>query len=89
MAKTATLHALDDDATRRSKDRATFVRLANKRVPNAVKAIELVGNLSTRTNYHYTDADAKAVIKALKSAVAECEARFGGKVADAGGFVLE
>ena len=73
----------------RGNDRATFVRLANKRVPRAVKAIELVGNLSNRSNYSYAPEDVKAVCKALKTAVAECEARFNGKAEDADGFRLE
>ena len=43
----------------RASDRTTFIRLANKRVPNAVKAISLVGNLANRSNYDYTDVDAQ------------------------------
>jgi hypothetical protein len=72
----------DEDA------RAKFVRLTNIRVPKAIKAIELVGNLSVRSNYTFSEADAKAIIKALKTAVAECEDRFAGKVIKAGTFKL-
>jgi hypothetical protein len=63
----------------RALDRSKFVRLANKRVPAAIKRIELISNLANRTNYSYSEQDAKLIIKALKNAVAECEARFNGK----------
>jgi hypothetical protein len=74
---------------KRTGDRATFVRLANKRVPNAVKAIELIANLSNRSNYAYTDKDVATIMKTLKLALAECESRFSGKVVTSSGFSLE
>jgi hypothetical protein len=58
----------------RQGDRAKFVRLANARVPRALKDIALIGNLSVRSNYDYSKADAAAIISALKEAVANCEA---------------
>ena len=69
-------------------NREDFVRLANRRVPAAIKAIELVGNLSNRLTYVYEDRDVKAVVKALKTAVAECEARFAGTETRVGAFEL-
>jgi hypothetical protein len=73
----------------RTDDRQTFVRLANKRVPNAVKAISLVGNLANRSNYSYNDADAAKVLKTLEQALADCRERFSQKSAKDGGFSLE
>ena len=73
----------------RATDRQKFVQLANRRVPAAVKQMELIGNLANRSNYSFTDEDAKAIVKTLKAAVAECEARFAGRETKADGFGLE
>jgi len=60
----------------REKDRQKFVQLAQKRVNRALKDIRLIGNLSNRTNYSYSDEDAKKINKALQSAVNDLKARF-------------
>ena len=62
-------------------DREKFVRLANKRVNNAIKAIELIGNLSNRSNYDYTQDDAEKIFLALNRELKACRERF----ASAGG----
>ena len=53
-----------------------FVELANKRVPKALKALELVGNLSNKSNYSYTEGQAKAIQKALRAKVQEICKKF-------------
>jgi len=60
----------------READRAKFVELAEKRVNRAIKDIKLIGNLSNRSNYSYTEKDAKAIVSALNKAVADVKARF-------------
>jgi ABC-type branched-subunit amino acid transport system substrate-binding protein len=50
----------------RTEDRQKFVRLASKRVSNALHSIQLIANLSNRSNYHYTDDDVAKILKALK-----------------------
>ena len=60
----------------READRQKFKELAEKRVNRALKDIKLIGNLSNRSNYSYTEKDAKAIINALNKAVAEVKARF-------------
>ena len=60
----------------REKDRKKFVELAEKRVTRALKDIRLIGNLSNRSNYTYTDDDATRIYKALRAAVEEVKARF-------------
>ncbi len=60
----------------READRKKFVELAEKRVNRALKDIKLIGNLSNRSNYSYTEKDAKNVCAALKKAVEEMKARF-------------
>jgi hypothetical protein len=53
----------------RSEDRAKFVRLATKRVSSALKAIQLIGNLSNKSNYDYTDDDVQRIFKALQEEI--------------------
>jgi len=60
----------------REKDRKKFVDLAEKRVHRALKDIKLIGNLSNRSNYSYTDDDAKKICKVLQNAVMELKMRF-------------
>ena len=60
----------------READRKKFIELAEKRVNRAIKDIKLIGNLSNRSNYSYTDKDAKAIYTVLKKAVDEVKASF-------------
>ena len=60
----------------REKDRQKFVELAQKRVTRALKDIRLIGNLSNRSNYTYTDDDAKRIYKTLLNALNELKGRF-------------
>lgn len=56
--------------------RAKFVQLANQRVNKALEQIRLVGNLSNRAAYDFTDDDTKRIVKALQRAVDTTKARF-------------
>ena len=56
--------------------REKFVELAEKRVNNTIKQIKLVGNLSNRSNYSYTEDDVKKIQRALKKALEEMISRF-------------
>jgi hypothetical protein len=60
----------------RVADRGKFVRLANKRVSNALKAIQLISNLANRSNYEYTESDVAKILKALSDELAACKKRF-------------
>jgi hypothetical protein len=59
--------------------REKFVELAEKRVNKALKDIKLIGNLSNRSNYSYTEQDVKKITAALKKALEEMRARFDAK----------
>ena len=61
--------------------RAKFVQLANQRVARAVDQIRLIGNLSNRAAYNFTEEDTKKIIRALQKAVDTAKSRF----ADSGG----
>jgi hypothetical protein len=66
-----------------------LVRLAIKRVNNALQAIRLVGNLSNRTNYDYDPKQVAKIIKALQSELNHTKEKFTtGNGQDAGGFSL-
>jgi len=60
----------------RQIDRAKFVNLAKKRVSRALKDIQLIGNLSNRSNYDYTENDVAKIIKALTDEVSACRKKF-------------
>ena len=53
-----------------------FKKLAEKRVNNAIKQLKLVGNLSNKSNYNYTDEQAKKIIKVLSLELNELKMRF-------------
>lgn len=46
-----------------------FIELANKRVNRAIKDIQLVGNLANKTNYDYTEEQARKILKALQQEI--------------------
>lgn len=60
----------------REEDREKFVRLANKRVNSAIKSIQLIGNLSNKSNYYYSESDVDAIFTALNREIKECRDRF-------------
>ena len=60
------------EETKRDK----FIRLAESRVNNALKQIQLIGNLSNLSVYEYTKDDIDLIIKVLKNAVYDLERSF-------------
>ena len=46
-----------------------FLRISGSRLPKAIKSIELLGNLSNRGNYRYSDDQAKQLIRELELAI--------------------
>ena len=57
----------------REKDRNKFVDLANRRVKHALKDIQLIGNLSNRSNYDYTEEDIAKIFRAIQQELAACK----------------
>lgn len=64
--------------------REKFINLAEKRVNSAIKNIRLIGNLSNRKNYDYTDMHAKEIINALENEIKELKRRFSSKSSNNG-----
>ncbi len=60
----------------RHTDREKFVELARNRVSKALKNIQLIGNLSNRSNYGYTEEDVAKIMKALSDEVSACRKKF-------------
>ena len=53
-----------------------FSKLASKRLPNALNAVKLIGNLSRRSSYEYSDAEAQSIIKSLSKAMRDLRKKF-------------
>lgn len=59
-----------------ARSREKFVELAEKRVNRAIKDIRLIGNLSNKTNYVYTQKDADKILAAMEKEVKLLRSRF-------------
>ena len=59
-----------------SVKRERFVNLAEKRVTKALKSIQLIGNLSNKSNYEYTTEDVQKIQKALNKALEDMRNKF-------------
>jgi len=58
--------------------RSRFLRLINRRMVRALKALHAVGNLSAKSAYEYTPAEAEKIIMDLSRAVDRVADRFRG-----------
>jgi hypothetical protein len=63
------------EATMRDK-RQKFVELAEARVGKAVKNLQLIGNLSNKSAYEFTEADVRKIFVALQRALDGAKGRF-------------
>ena len=62
------------DVSETKEDR--FKRLAEQRVPAALKRISLIAKLSNRSSYAYTDEQIQKIIASLRDEVSRVEAAF-------------
>lgn len=53
-----------------------FERLAQKRVTEALRRLRLVGNLSNRANYEYSDEHVRQLTEALEAELKQLKNRF-------------
>ena len=53
-----------------------FERIAQRRVTELVSKIRLIGNLSDKRNYDYTEDHVRQIFEALESEVRACKGRF-------------
>ena len=59
--------------------KAKFVELANNRVNRTIKDLRLIGNLSNRASYEYTEEDARKILRALQRELDDLKLRFRGE----------
>ncbi len=65
------------DKPHNSRDRRErFVSLAEARTSKAMLAIRLIGNLSNKSNYQYTEQDVNRIIRALNQEISDLRRRF-------------
>ena len=62
--------------------REKFRELAEKRVSNALKQIQLIGNLSNTRVYEYDEEAIKKIFKTLKEEISLAESKFKSKGRD-------
>ena len=53
-----------------------FKSLAEKRVNNCIKQLDLIGNLSNKRTYHYDVKDLKKILSTLKFELKNLELKF-------------
>jgi len=56
--------------------RDKFVKLAEKRVSNALNNLRLIGNLANKTSYAYDQQDIDKIFRALNKGVGEAKSKF-------------
>ncbi|ABY42080.1 hypothetical protein OB974_24735 [Bacillus cereus] len=56
-----------------------FEQLAEKRVSEVLKKMQLIGNLANRNNYDYTEKHVKQIIETLESELKMLKSKFGEK----------
>ena len=59
--------------------RIKFRELAIKRVNNALKDIQLIGNLSNTSAYEYDDEEVRKIFRSLKEEITIAESKFKAK----------
>lgn len=62
-----------------NEKRDKFHELAEKRVSNALKQIQLIGNLANTRAYEYEEEEVKKIFKSLKEELNLAEAKFKAK----------
>lgn len=69
MSKSAFLVARGETTPAESTKREKFVKLAESRTINAIKAIRVIGKLGNRNAYEFDDADVRKIVKALNDEI--------------------
>jgi ABC-type Fe3+-hydroxamate transport system substrate-binding protein len=59
-----------------AQSRKKFVELAENRVSRVIQDLRLIGNLSNKSNYEYSDEDVEKIISTLKNEVNKTQKRF-------------
>lgn len=57
-------------------NRERFIRVAEKRLNNTIKQLQLIGNLSEKSNYTYTDEEIEKMFEILQRHLDDAHVRF-------------
>ncbi len=68
--------------------RKKFVELAEKRTQRVLNSIDSLSNLATPSNYDYTEADYRKIIRTIRAHLSQMQTRFEGKDQEKKGFRL-
>jgi hypothetical protein len=74
MARSAAAQVVEIDRSETPEEK--FLRLANPRVNHILDHLRILGNLSNRANYSYTDEQITRIFEAIETAVGETKAFF-------------
>ena len=69
MSKNSLKLAENEPDTIKDSKREKFVKLAENRTVNAIKAIRIIGKLGNRNAYEYDESDVRKIVKALNEEV--------------------
>lgn len=69
-----------------NKRRERFIKVGERRINNALKAISLIGNLSNKGNYEYSQAEVRKIERVLKEELASTMSRFDNNSKSKNGF---
>ncbi len=67
---------------RKQLKREKFIQLAEKRMTNTIKNMRLVGNLSNKSHYDYTEMDVRKILTTLTKELEALKAKFKDKGSD-------
>jgi len=65
-----------------------FERLAERRVNEAIKKIRLIGNLTNKNNYEYSEKHSRMIIEALESELKILKSKFKDEAEEGGIFTF-
>jgi hypothetical protein len=65
----------DSTKTSRGEKRDKFVKLAENRTRNAIKAIRVIGKLGNKNAYEFDDTDVQKIVRALNKEVEALKGR--------------
>lgn len=69
--------------------RERFLRLAKKRVDKTIDSLRILGNLSNKSVYEYTDEDIEQMFEALDQVIVEVKAGFKSTQKNSEGFTFD
>lgn len=73
----------------KNSKRENFIRLAENRTNNIIKTIQLLGNLSIKANYEYTQEEVNKIFKTIEEELIVAKNRFNGQKSTKDRFSLK